>query len=171
MRLESMQPLIDQGKTVWLWPDKDGVSKWQELADKLGSDRVNVYTKFFDSCWREEDGEKADCADIIIRMMTTGDQPREVKHTGDPQSTTEIIATASDQSGVNSAATPEPIGDDPFLDAVEMADPRVHEWRMKCAIQSSGWGNPRGTGGVKTVGEIIQEHPILREIINGTETS
>jgi hypothetical protein len=68
-----MQPLIDQGRRVWLWPDKDGIDKWQELCDKLGSDKVQVYTRFFDTCWREEDGPKADAADITIRMMTTGD--------------------------------------------------------------------------------------------------
>ena len=73
LRLESMQPLIDQGRTVWLWPDKDGIDKWQELCDKLGSDKVQVYTRFFETCWREEDGPKADAADITIRMMTTGD--------------------------------------------------------------------------------------------------
>lgn len=73
LRLESMQPLIDQGRRVWLWPDKDGIDKWQELCDKLGSDKVQVYTRFFDTCWREEDGPKADAADITIRMMTTGD--------------------------------------------------------------------------------------------------
>ena len=69
LHLDSMQPLIDMGRTVWLWPDKDGVDEWQKLADKLGSDRVNIYTKFFETCWREEDGPKADAADITIRMM------------------------------------------------------------------------------------------------------
>ena len=49
LHLDSMQPLIDMGRTVWLWPDKDGVDEWQKLADKLGSDRVNIYTKFFET--------------------------------------------------------------------------------------------------------------------------
>ena len=70
LKLEAMQPLIDQQRTVWLWPDKDGVSEWKEVADKLGSERVHVYTKFFETCWLPEDGEKADAADITIRMMT-----------------------------------------------------------------------------------------------------
>jgi hypothetical protein len=70
LRLEAMQPLIDQGRTVWLWPDKDGREEWQEVSDKLGYDKCRVYTQFFDSCWREEDGPKADVADIAIRMMS-----------------------------------------------------------------------------------------------------
>ena len=60
LQLESMQPLIDQGRRVWLWPDKDGIDKWQEVADKLGSEQVQVYTKFFDTCWEPQDGDKAD---------------------------------------------------------------------------------------------------------------
>lgn len=136
LHLESMQPLIDQGRTVWLWPDKDGQKEWQEVCDKLGTDKVQVYTRFFETCWREEDGDKADCADIIIRMMTKGDQPREVKHTGDPQPPTRV------GTGGSAAATPETQTiagidcevvewntDEPFLDPEEYIDPRVREWR------------------------------------------
>ena len=134
-----MQPLIDQGRTVWLWPDKDGRDKWQEMADKLGYDNCRVYTHFFDTCWREEDGDKADVADIAIRMMRTGDKPRQT--TGEGQGATEQSATASDQSGANPAQTPDTIqraidewklvhpNNEPFLDEIEMADPRVRMWR------------------------------------------
>ena len=73
LQLSSMQPLIDQGRIVWLWPDKDGREEWQEVCDKLGYDNCRLYTHFFDTCWREEDGDKADVADIAIRMMTTGE--------------------------------------------------------------------------------------------------
>ena len=136
MSLEAMQPLIDQGRRVWLWPDKDGVEAWQEVADKLGSDKVNVYTAFFDTCWREADGDKADCADITIRMMMTGDQPRKEINIGDQQPTTTY------RSGGSAAATPEtqtiagidcvtvdPYINEPFLDPEELADPRIREWR------------------------------------------
>ena len=83
---QAFQPIIDQGRTIWLWPDKDGQKGWQEVADKLGYDKCRVYTHFFDTCWREEDGDKADVADIAIRMMRTGDKPRQ---TGDGQGATE----------------------------------------------------------------------------------
>ena len=139
LHLDSMQPLIDMGRTVWLWPDKDGVDEWQKLADKLGSDRVNIYTKFFDTCWREEDGDKADAADITIRMMTTGDKPR---HTDDGQGATENNASAGTWRGATPAPTSDQLiqraidewklahpNDEPFLDEIEMADPRVRMWR------------------------------------------
>ena len=80
LKIESMQPLIDQGRQVWLWPDKDGIDGWQAGADKLGSPNVQVYTKFFDACWIEEDGPKADIADIAVRMLYHPDWvPREIK--------------------------------------------------------------------------------------------
>jgi hypothetical protein len=114
-----MQPLIDQGRTVWLWPDKDGRDKWQEVADKLGSEKVRLYTQFFDTCWREEDGMKADVADIAIRMMRTGDKPRkaepDVKH--EPVKIGDIETWVVEKS------------DEPFLDQDELQDPRVRMWR------------------------------------------
>ena len=162
LQLDKFQPLIDQGRTIWLWPDKDGRNDWQEVCDKLGYDKCRVYTHFFDTCWREEDGDKADIADIAIRMMRTGDKPRQ---TGDWQGATEQSATASDQSGVTHAPTPEDIAlkfkpdgvtdeewlehsaimraiqtwnlehpgeeDAPFLDPIELQDPRVRMWREK----------------------------------------
>ena len=119
LRLDAMQPLIDQGRTVWLWPDKDGRDKWQEVADKLGSEKVRVYTQFFDTCWREEDGTKADVADIAIRMMRTGDKPRkaepDVKH--EPVKIGDIETWVVGKS------------DEPFIDPDEMQDPRVRMWR------------------------------------------
>lgn len=162
LHLESMQPLIDQGRTVWLWPDKDGVQEWQQVADKLGSEKVQVYSRFFDTCWRDADGEKADCADIIIRMMTNGDQPRDVKHTGDPQPPTEV-RTAACAAATPEQQKPDGISEDdwnehlktmaeifawkqlnpndvPFIDPEELADTRIREWREKLSrVHSSGW--------------------------------
>ena len=119
MTLEAMQPLIDQGRKVWLWPDKDGREAWQEVADKLGSENVHVYTKFFDTCWIPEDGDKADAADIAIRMMRNLDfKPREIqqeeKH--EPVLVGDIITEIWHS-------------DEPFIDPVELTDIRVGQWR------------------------------------------
>ena len=150
LQLDSLQPLIDQGRTIWLWPDKDGRDAWQEVCDKLGYDHCRVYTHFFDTCWREEDGDKADIADIAIRMMTTGEGPR--KDTGKEQGATEQSATASDQSGATLPPKPDDVtdeewaehleimkaigdyeiihpGDEPFMPEDEMADPRLRWMR------------------------------------------
>ena len=126
LQLDSLQPLIDQGRKVWLWPDKDGVDEWQEVADKLGSDQVQVYTRFLDSCWTEEDGPKADAADIAIRMMRHPEfkpRPRETKTDGQS-------ATAKSQEAVLPLGTLVPVvSDEPWVDPIELQDPRVHQWR------------------------------------------
>lgn len=121
LNLDAMQVLIDQGRKVWLWPDKDGIDKWQEVADKLGSEQVQVYTKFFDACWVPEDGDKADAADIAIRMMRHPDfKPRDPDDNAtekrEPVKIGNIIARVVDS-------------DEPFIDPIELADPLVHQWR------------------------------------------
>jgi hypothetical protein len=119
MTLEAMQPLIDQGRKVWLWPDKDGREAWQEVADKLGSENVHVYTKFFDTCWIPEDGDKADAADIAIRMMRNPDfKPREIQQ-----------EEKSEPVLVGDIVTHIVTNDEPFIDPEELADPRLHLWR------------------------------------------
>ena len=138
LQLDSLQPLIDQGRTIWLWPDKDGREAWQEVADKLGYDHCRVYTHFFDTCWREEDGDKADVADIAIRMMRTGEGPRQSREiTGNHGQSREITGN----QGATPAQMPDTIqraidewnlvhpGDEPFIDQDEMQDPRVRMWR------------------------------------------
>lgn len=139
LQLDSLQPLIDQGRTIWLWPDKDGREAWQTVCDKLGYDNCRVYTHFFDTCWREEDGDKADVADIAIRMMRTGDKPRHT--TGEGQGATERDPRGTWRNGATPANDPVKIGniiteiwsvgnsDEPFLDPEELADPRIRMWR------------------------------------------
>lgn len=150
LQLDLFQPLIDQGRTIWLWPDKDGRDDWQEVCDKLGYDKCRVYTHFFDTCWTEADGDKADIADIAIRMMTTGEVPR--KDTGKGQVATDPNATAAYHSGATLPPKPDDVtdeewtehleimkaigdyeiihpGDEPFMPEDEMADPRLRMWR------------------------------------------
>lgn len=159
LQLDKFQPLIDQGRTVWLWPDKDGRDAWQDVADKLGYDRCRVYTHFFDTCWTEADGDKADVADIAIRMMRTGEGPRPETNTGDGQGATDRLPMGGPENGATPAPTPdtdrpadvlpdewaehqaimraihewklEHAEDEPFLDPEELRDPRVREWREK----------------------------------------
>jgi len=131
---ESMQPLIDQGRTVWLWPDKDGAPQWQEVIDKLGSDHVKIYTSFLDVYWLPEDGPKADAADITIRMMHNPDWR--------PQAAPEESRTGTGQGGAAAASTDDERQlalckdwaaahpDEPFLESDEMTNSELHQWRQ-----------------------------------------
>ena len=129
LQLDSLQPLIDQGRTIWLWPDKDGTEAWQEVADKLGYDHCRVYTHFFDTCWTEADGDKADIADIAIRMMTTGEGPRksEELRVKSEESATAIptVQSTSQLSTLNSQLKEKP------------ADVLPEEWRDHKAIMQA----------------------------------
>ena len=144
LKIESMQPLIDQGRQVWLWPDKDGVEGWQEVADKLGSDKVQVYTKFFDACWEPEDGDKADIADIAVRMLYHPDWvPREIKSESPSVMSSEVETSPPKPDGVTDAEWLEHLAilkqisdydiihpqDEPLINPEELRDPRLHQWR------------------------------------------
>ena len=127
LQLDSLQPLIDQGRTIWLWPDKDGREAWQEVCDKLGYDKCRVYTHFFDTCWTDADGDKADIADIAIRMMTTGEKPRQSREvtgnhgqsreiTGEWHGATDPNATAAYNSGATLPPKPDDVTDEEWAE-------------------------------------------------------
>ena len=69
LREDTLQPLFKTKRDIYLWPDKDGVEEWRKLLDKFGYNRMLLYTDFLNQNWREEDGPKADAADIIVRKM------------------------------------------------------------------------------------------------------
>lgn len=69
-----LQPLIDEGRKIWLWPDKDGEAKWRKFLDDIKYDKIAIYNKFLTECWAEADGDKADIADIIVRTLNNPEQ-------------------------------------------------------------------------------------------------
>ena len=139
LQIEAMQPLIDEGRKVWLWPDKDGVQAWQEVADKLGSDNVQVYTRFIDTCWIEEDGDKADAADIAIRMMRNPDfTPRKAEQNvkaktervkPDGVTDEEWLEHLDIMKALGDYTIVHPSDDEPFIDPIELTNPDVRKWR------------------------------------------
>ena len=116
LKLESLQPLIDSERRVWIWPDKDGVEKCEAKVKHLLNDLFNIYTRFFDKYWIEEDGPKADLADINLRLMLhpetlTNEQP------------------AKNNRKDKDLGLVEWHSEEPFLDPLEATDPRIREWR------------------------------------------
>jgi hypothetical protein len=63
--------------------------------------------------------------------------------------------------------------DEPFLDADEMADPRLHR-RREILRQRYNFNKSRNRPtpptttieGVKSVGEILKDHPLIQKLIN-----
>lgn len=64
-----LAPMISAHRNIVLYPDRDGIDKWQEAAQKLNYDKVTVDTTPVTEWWREEDGPKADIADVVIRII------------------------------------------------------------------------------------------------------
>jgi hypothetical protein len=67
---ERMKPLIDQGRQIILYPDRDGIDKWRVKAEQMHYSKLKVDTTPVTKWWRPEDGEKADIADVVIRMIS-----------------------------------------------------------------------------------------------------
>lgn len=153
LKLESLQPLIDAGRRVWLWPDKDGIEDWRKKCGELLNERVSITTKFLENCWTEADGPKADVADIILRHML---HPETAVNRG------RTSANGDGREGV-------PWRDgEPFVDADELDDPRVRRWRdIMSRVHSPGWCRwPIGTSDSKSIADIIHDNPILKPLIN-----
>ena len=64
-----LKPLIDQGRQVRLYPDRDGVTAWKQQAMSIGYKHLSVDTQYIDRYWRGSDGEKADIGDIIVGSL------------------------------------------------------------------------------------------------------
>ena len=77
---EKMKPLIDQHRPILLYPDRDGLDKWRMKAEAIGYDRLTIDTRPVTEWWQPQDGDKADIADVVIRItnerkpMTTIDE-------------------------------------------------------------------------------------------------
>ena len=66
---ERLQPLINQGRRIILYPDRDGIAKWKAKMHAIGYDRMSIDTDPVIKWWRPEDGPKADIADVVVRML------------------------------------------------------------------------------------------------------
>ena len=66
---ERLKPIIDRGRRIVLFPDRDGIEKWRVKAEHMHYERLTIDTKPVTEWWKPEDGEKADIADVVIRII------------------------------------------------------------------------------------------------------
>lgn len=71
---ERLQPLIDQKRQIILYPDRDGIDKWKIKAEQMHYDRLTIDTTPVKKWWRPEDGDKADIADVVVRMINNSNR-------------------------------------------------------------------------------------------------
>jgi hypothetical protein len=66
---ERLQPIIDAKRRIILYPDRDGIDKWRIKAEQMHYDRMTINAKPVTEWWKPQDGDKADIADVVIRMI------------------------------------------------------------------------------------------------------
>lgn len=64
-----LSPVIKAGRWINLIPDRDGVEEWKKRARLIKYDRLRVVDHYVRDVWKEEDGQKADLGDIIVRVL------------------------------------------------------------------------------------------------------
>ena len=64
-----LRPLINHGRRIVLYPDRDGIQRWQQAAQQIGYKNLTINTEFITKWWKPCDGEKADIADVLLRIM------------------------------------------------------------------------------------------------------
>ena len=69
MTKERMMPIINRGRKIILYPDHDGIDKWKQQAENIGYELLMVDSSVVSTNWKPEDGDKADLADILVRLM------------------------------------------------------------------------------------------------------
>lgn len=69
LKRERLQPLIDQRRTIQLFPDRDGINKWIEKASEINYNGMELNTQAVTQWWMPCDGDKADIADVVIRII------------------------------------------------------------------------------------------------------
>jgi hypothetical protein len=66
---ERLAPIISQGRQIVLFPDRDGIDKWKAKARQLHYPRLMIDCTPVQKWWKPEDGEKADIADVVVRIL------------------------------------------------------------------------------------------------------
>lgn len=72
LKPDLLQPLFATGANIVLHPDHDGDVKWRKKMDDFGyvyGRDYQVNNFYVNVAWKEQDGPKADCADIVIRQL------------------------------------------------------------------------------------------------------
>ena len=76
---DRLKTIINQKRQVIIYPDRDGVKMWKDRADSLYYPHISVDAEPVTKWWREGDGEKADIADVVTRMLNEApDTPKTI---------------------------------------------------------------------------------------------
>ena len=74
---ERLKPIIEQHRRIVLYPDRDGIDRWRAKLENLRYDRMHLNAEPVLKWWSEEDGPKADVADVVVRIINNAKPPIE----------------------------------------------------------------------------------------------
>ncbi|MBR3160813.1 MAG: hypothetical protein IKF14_17140, partial [Atopobiaceae bacterium] len=74
---DRLKPIIEQHRRIVLYPDRDGIDRWRAKLENLRYDRMHLNAEPVLNWWREEDGPKADVADVVVRIINNAKPPIE----------------------------------------------------------------------------------------------
>lgn len=75
---EKLKPIIEQHRRIILYPDRDGIDRWRAKQANLRYERMTINVQAVKEWWKPEDGEKADIADVVVRMIQAHTMPPKV---------------------------------------------------------------------------------------------
>jgi hypothetical protein len=83
LKEELLAPLIAKRRIIALHPDKDGIEEWDEKRKAIGYDRAYIDKSVLTLQWKPQDGEKADVADVLVRVLNESQRALTVKKLSD----------------------------------------------------------------------------------------
>lgn len=80
---EKLAPIIERKQQIVLYPDRDAIDEWKKMADSIGYEHLHVYDEFVTKHWLPGDGEKADIADVVLRMLDVDGRAKKAEALGE----------------------------------------------------------------------------------------
>lgn len=68
---QRLLPIINEGREIIIYPDRDGIDRWKAKAANIGYSKITVDATPVTRWWLPEDGEKADIADVVVRITNS----------------------------------------------------------------------------------------------------
>lgn len=83
LKHDLLAPLIAQNRMIALHPDKDAIDEWDMRRKEIGYNKAYINNSILTLQWKEQDGPKADVADVLERVMEEEQRDKTVKKLAD----------------------------------------------------------------------------------------
>lgn len=88
---ERLAALTKAQRHIMLYPDRDGIDRWLVKMRDLKYARCSMDTTYVTQWWKDQDGPKADCADVVLRSIMEAAEYRTANAPSGPTPVNDII--------------------------------------------------------------------------------